>query len=128
MEKCNTCQYYDRRQVNGVSGAPQTGLCRHAAPKLNPVNAKPYMIEGIWPTVREDDWCGEWKILARRVDGRALEATNAAAIGPKALATPIRPAGSPNPPAFGRPSTGNLTTMAASPNLTTVTAAAPGSD
>lgn len=128
MEKCNTCQYYDRRQVNGVSGAPQTGLCRRAAPMLNPVNAKPYMIEGIWPTVREDDWCGEWKIHARRVDGRAVEATNAAAIGPKALATPMRPAGSPNPPTFGRPPSSNLTTMAATPNVTPMTAAAPGSD
>lgn len=25
-----------------------------------------YVIEGVWPTVRDDDWCGEWKILPRR--------------------------------------------------------------
>lgn len=114
MEKCTTCQYYDRRQMNGVSGAPQTGQCRRTAPMLNPVNAKPYIIEGIWPTVRDDDWCGEWKIIARRVDGRP-EATNAAAIGPKALATPLRPAAGMSSPAFGRPVTNNVTSIAASP-------------
>jgi hypothetical protein len=115
VEKCTNCQYYDRRQVNGVSGAPQTGQCRRTAPMLNPVNAKPYLIEGIWPTVRDDDWCGEWKVAVRRADGRSLEATNAAVIGPKALATPLRPAGSMNPPAFGRPAAPNLTTLAAAP-------------
>jgi hypothetical protein len=115
VEKCNTCQYYDRRQVNGVSGAPQTGQCRRTAPMLNPVNAKPYMIEGIWPTVRDDDWCGEWKIIARRVDGRSVEATNSAAIGPKALATPLRPASGSSSPAFARPAPNNVTALAASP-------------
>jgi hypothetical protein len=95
---------------------------------LNPVNPKPYMIEGIWPTVRDDDWCGEWKILARRVDGRPVEATNAAAIGPKALATPLRPAASMNAPAFGRPATTNLATMSAAPTSAAPMSAAPGSD
>jgi hypothetical protein len=128
VDKCSTCQYYERRQMNGVSGAPQTGQCRRTAPMLNPVNPKPYLIEGIWPTVRDDDWCGEWKVLARRVDGRPVEATNAAAIGPKALATPMRPAGSVNPPAFGRPATANLSTMAAAPASAAPMSAAPGSD
>jgi len=81
---------------------------------LNPVNPKPYLVEGIWPTVRDDDWCGEWKIIARRVDGRSVEATNTAAIGPKALATPLRPAGVSSP-AFGRPTPNNVTPIAASP-------------
>jgi hypothetical protein len=115
VEKCTTCQYYDRRHVNGVSGAPQTGQCRRTAPMLNPVNAKPYLIEGIWPTVRDDDWCGEWKIVARRVDGRPVEATNAAAIGPKALATPLRPAAGVSSPAFGRPAPSNVTAHVVSP-------------
>ena len=25
-----------------------------------PQSAKTYVIEGIWPVVRDDDWCGEW--------------------------------------------------------------------
>jgi len=33
---------------------------------LSPLTTKTYQIEGVWPTVRDDDWCGEWKILARR--------------------------------------------------------------
>ena len=33
---------------------------------LSPVTTKSYQIEGVWPTVRDDDWCGEWKILPRR--------------------------------------------------------------
>jgi hypothetical protein len=33
---------------------------------LTPNPGKSYHIEGVWPTVRDDDWCGEWKILPRR--------------------------------------------------------------
>ena len=32
-----------------------------------------YMIEGVWPHVRDDDWCGEWKLATRRVDTRITE-------------------------------------------------------
>jgi hypothetical protein len=56
---------------------------------LNPSNTKSYMIEGVWPTVRDDDWCGEWKLLVRRADPRAAEAMNASLMsGPQAIATP----------------------------------------
>jgi hypothetical protein len=78
MEKCMSCQFYDRKAGKGsAGGAPSWGQCRRSAPLLNPVNAKSYMIEGVWPTVRDDDWCGEWKLLARRVDSRVAEALNA---------------------------------------------------
>jgi hypothetical protein len=33
---------------------------------LSPLNPKAYMIEGVWPTVRDDDWCGEWRSSVRR--------------------------------------------------------------
>lgn len=42
------------------------GQCRRCAPLLSPNPSKAYQIEGVWPTVRDDDWCGEWKILPRR--------------------------------------------------------------
>jgi hypothetical protein len=88
MEKCQTCQYYDRKKAAGGS-APSWGQCRRSAPQLNPINAKSYMIEGVWPTVRDDDWCGEWKLLARRVDSRVAEALNAPLMaGPQSLSTP----------------------------------------
>jgi len=92
MEKCMTCQFYDRKLAKGAGGAPSWGQCRRSAPLLNPVNAKSYMIEGIWPTVRDDDWCGEWKLLARRVDSRVAEALNAPLMGPQSLTPTPRPA------------------------------------
>ncbi len=90
MEKCQTCQYYDRRKTV-ASSAPSSGQCRRSAPQLNPVNAKSYVIEGVWPLVRDDDWCGEWKLLARRVDSRVAEALNAPLMsGPQSLSSPVQ--------------------------------------
>ena len=39
------------------------GQCRRHSPLLSPQtpqSAKAYVVEGIWPVVRDDDWCGEW--------------------------------------------------------------------
>lgn len=66
VEKCINCQYYDRRHAKPLDGkAPLWGQCRRHAPHLNPVTAKAYVIEGVWPLVRDDDWCGEYEILSR---------------------------------------------------------------
>ena len=75
MEKCVSCQFYDRKAGKQAadSRATQWGQCRRTAPMLNPVNAKSYMIEGVWPTVRDDDWCGEWKAHGRRIESRITE-------------------------------------------------------
>jgi hypothetical protein len=70
VERCTTCQYYDRQRRG--EGATTTGQCRRQAPALSPLNQKSYMIEGVWPTVRDDDWCGEWKALVRRADPARL--------------------------------------------------------
>ena len=71
MQKCVTCQFYDRRNSERSDGkGPSWGQCRRAAPALHPVNVKAYMIEGVWPHVRDDDWCGEWTVSKRiRQDG-----------------------------------------------------------
>jgi hypothetical protein len=67
MQKCVTCNFYDRRNARGVDGrASRAGQCRRSAPMLSPQTTKSYQIEGVWPMVRDDDWCGEWKILPRR--------------------------------------------------------------
>ena len=67
MHKCATCNFFDRRNARGVDGrSSRSGQCRHSAPMLSPLTTKTYQIEGVWPTVRDDDWCGEWKILVRR--------------------------------------------------------------
>jgi hypothetical protein len=69
VEKCVNCQYYDRRNAKPTDGkAPLWGQCRRHAPHLNPVTAKAYVVEGVWPLVRDDDWCGEWRVLTRVVD------------------------------------------------------------
>ncbi len=108
MERCVSCQYYDRQNGKASDGkSMHSGPCRRAAPKLNPVNPKSYLIEGVWPTVRDDDWCGEWKGLVRRVDPvRNVEAPGPSTAqprptrteGPRATmisATPVQP---PRPP------------------------------
>ena len=68
VEKCINCRFYDRRHARPLDGkAPLWGQCRRHAPQLNPnpINAKAYVVEGIWPLVRDDDWCGEWKIIVQ---------------------------------------------------------------
>ena len=69
MDRCLNCQYYDRQNAKADSKAA-LGQCRRTAPSLSPINAKSYMIEGVWPTVRDDDWCGEWKAAGRRPEPR----------------------------------------------------------
>jgi hypothetical protein len=90
VEKCVTCHYYDRRD-GGEGKGPAWGQCRRTAPLLHPVNVKSYMIEGVWPHVRDDDWCGEWKVVPRRTDTRLAEAKPASlmtpAAGPARVAT-----------------------------------------
>jgi hypothetical protein len=74
VEKCQMCQFYDRQNVKPNDGkVTQWGQCRREAPMLHPINAKSYMIEGVWPHVRDDDWCGEWKMASRCMDTRVTE-------------------------------------------------------
>lgn len=94
MEKCVACQFYDRgnHPQADLRGA-QWGQCRRSAPHLHPVNQKAFMIEGVWPHVRDDDWCGEWK-AARRAESRPM--SDFAATGP------LTPQPQPQPtPRFG---------------------------
>ena len=88
VEKCVNCQFYDRRHARPADGkAPMWGQCRRHSPRLNPVTAKTYVVEGVWPLVRDDDWCGEWKILTRMLEELVAE--------PAALAAEDAP-GSPS--------------------------------
>jgi hypothetical protein len=95
VDKCVACQYYDRQHNNNDGKGVMWGQCRRTAPMLHPINAKSYMIEGVWPHVRDDDWCGEWKQSMRRTDTRS---TDMASTGPLIPTTgtpvaPPRPAG-----------------------------------
>ena len=61
MRKCVACQYFDRSESRSTQDSSQRwGQCRRGVPILNPGMAKGYVVEGVWPHVREDDWCGEW--------------------------------------------------------------------
>ena len=93
MEKCQTCQFYDRRLAGPHDGkGPQWGQCRRTAPQLHPINAKSYMVEGVWPHVRDDDWCGEWKHGARRPEAAPQEGLTTPLMG-SVGAPPTRPNG-----------------------------------
>lgn len=75
MDRCQQCQFYERNPSGGAGGkAPGAGLCRRHAPSLSPINPKSYLIEGVWPTVRDEDWCGELKLAARRGDAPRADA------------------------------------------------------
>jgi hypothetical protein len=92
VERCIGCHYYDRGKIRASDqGSLRWGQCRRTAPALSPINAKASMIEGVWPTVRDDDWCGEWKVLTRqpRRSERMSEDTAIAAAGSKP--TPPQP-------------------------------------
>jgi len=74
LEKCVSCQFYDRQSDRSIEGkSAQWAQCRRSAPMLHPINAKSFMIEGVWPHVREDDWCGEWKARAHRSEVRGAQ-------------------------------------------------------
>jgi len=66
VEKCVACQYYDRNDSHSENKGTGWGKCRRSVPIVHPVSAKAYMVEGIWPHVRDDDWCGEWTASKRR--------------------------------------------------------------
>jgi hypothetical protein len=76
LERCQTCQYFDRHDQRSADGKlVQSGQCRREAPRLSPVNVKAHMIEGVWPHVRGDDWCGEHRALAKRLDTEFTQLT-----------------------------------------------------
>lgn len=92
MDKCAGCQYYDRQTGKQTdSRGVQWGQCRRSSPMLHPINQKSYMIEGVWPHVRDDDWCGEWKASSRRAERRDPDTVSAGPLLPAGNASPFTP-------------------------------------
>jgi hypothetical protein len=86
LDKCIGCCFYDRQNGNNTdSRGVSWGQCRRTPPALHPVNQKSFMIEGVWPHVRDDDWCGEYKSSQRRVEPRI----SADAMSPNSSLLPI---------------------------------------
>ena len=77
MHKCVACQYYDRNAADTEEKGIRWGQCRRTGPIVHPLSAKTYMIEGVWPHVRDDDWCGEWAAGNRHADSAATAAMSA---------------------------------------------------
>jgi hypothetical protein len=86
--------YFDRNKGNGEGKSANAGQCRRNAPQLSPINQKSYMIEGVWPTVRDDDWCGEWKAQVRRSDPARIDPARVNELLGTPLSTPL-PIGAP---------------------------------
>jgi hypothetical protein len=95
VEKCVNCQYYDRRNAKPNEGRTPVmwGQCRRHSPHLSPAVAqKAYLVEGVWPLIRDDDWCGEWCAPARsavarvRFTPRTVEAPGASPVASTAAA------------------------------------------
>jgi hypothetical protein len=57
---------------------------------LHPINQKSFMIEGVWPHVRDDDWCGEWTASKRASDLRAAEPRTSLLMAAAAAPSPVR--------------------------------------
>src|SRR3954453_10327559 len=77
MESCVKCHFYDRKNARaGDNRTTLWGQCRRHSPQLNPLNTKSYAIEGVWPIVRDDDWCGEWRTEVQRPAERVAELLN----------------------------------------------------
>jgi len=92
VEKCRTCQYFDRNHaVAKDAKSTQWGQCRRTAPALSPLNQKPHMIEGVWPHVRDDDWCGEFKGLGKRLDAQLSELMSDPLMSPLSADASITP-------------------------------------
>jgi hypothetical protein len=76
VKKCVACQFYDRNDLDTQENGVRWGKCRRTGPIVHPLSAKSYLVEGVWPNVRDDDWCGEWVLAGRGPDATAIAAMN----------------------------------------------------
>ena len=122
MKKCVACQFYDRNDLETQENGVRWGKCRRTGPIVHPLSAKSYLVEGVWPNVRDDDWCGEWVAANRGPDATAIAAMNSLMMQSAQPAPRVLPAASVASPATaapaGRP-------VIASPNGPTETPAEP---
>lgn len=73
MKGCRSCiawqalgELLEREDPATAGKKAEIGLCRRHAPRPVPVQAPDAAgdrdrIEGRWPRVASDDWCGEWE-------------------------------------------------------------------
>jgi hypothetical protein len=110
VKKCVACQFYDRNDADTQENGVRWGKCRRTGPIVHPLAAKSYLVEGVWPNVRDDDWCGEFVLGNRKPDTAAIAAMNSlmmqsAQAGPRVspVASVASVGAPPLPPAPARP-------------------------
>lgn len=54
-EQCDSCKYYRLRTYGVAPDTKQVGECRFSDPAAQGQN-------GIWPSVKPDDWCGKYVV------------------------------------------------------------------
>ena len=95
MKKCVACQFYDRNDLDTRENGVRWGKCRRTGPIVHPLSAKSYLVEGVWPNVRDDDWCGEWVLGNRGPDSTAIAAMNSLMMQSAQAAPRVSPAALP---------------------------------
>jgi hypothetical protein len=58
---------------------------------LSPLATKQHLIEGVWPHVRDDDWCGEYKGLAQRLEAQLTDLMNDPLMSPLDGESSVKP-------------------------------------
>jgi hypothetical protein len=92
VKKCVACQFYDRNDADTQENGVRWGKCRRTGPIVHPLAAKSYLVEGVWPNVRDDDWCGEWVLANRKPESAAIAAMNSLMMQSAQAGPRVRPA------------------------------------
>ena len=53
---CMSCVFFDDHVVNSGKQVPDAGLCRYNPPVSQPGPDA----HGLWPVVKNEDWCGHY--------------------------------------------------------------------
>lgn len=54
---CSQCAFFEDHHANTAAKLDDAGLCRFNPPVTQPsADAR-----GLWPVVKEDDWCGHFR-------------------------------------------------------------------
>jgi hypothetical protein len=66
LDRCGTCKFWDT-DYPGNEVPLEYGYCRRRPPTPS---AEAVGREGVmWPSTRQDDWCGQWRVLLKLVGG-----------------------------------------------------------
>jgi hypothetical protein len=69
MTRCVGCRFYDRdERASADGGNLRWGSCRRSVPTLHPAPGRTVSSQGVWPRVRDDDWCGAWEARQTAVE------------------------------------------------------------